>query len=297
MNKIKYWLLATAMVFVFGACSEDDEPNPDITVINMDNGEQNDFDKYLEKTFVDTYNINFVYKWQDIESDMEYALVPATYENSIKMANLIKYLCLDAYEEVAPEGFLKKYFPKMFMMIGSAGWHNNGTYTLGTAEGGLKITLYLINELDVTNVQVLYAHYFRTIFHEFSHILHQTKDYTTDFDKISAIDYVGDSWSDAWKEKQPERWSKGFISDYSSKETNEDFVELIAHYITYTPEEWEAMLVTAGDSGRPILEQKITIVKSYMKDVWKIDMDALRAAIQTRAEKLGEQDLDNISIN
>jgi substrate import-associated zinc metallohydrolase lipoprotein len=299
MNKIKYWLLASVMVFVLGACSEDDEPNPDISVINMGNGEQNDFDKYLEKTFVDTYNINFVYKWEDVESDMQYALIPAKIENSIKMANLIKYLCLDSYEEVAPEGFLKKYFPKMFMMVGSAGWRNNGTYVLGTAEGGLKITLYLINELDVTNVEVLYSHYFRTIFHEFSHILHQTKDYTTDFDKISAVDYVGGSWNEAWGAldvQNENAQKKGFISAYSSKETNEDFVELIAHYITYTPESWEAMLVDSGE-GRPILEQKIAIVKSYMKDVWNIDMDALRAAIKTRADKLAEQDLDNITIN
>jgi len=294
MNKIKYWLLASAMVFVLGACDEDDEPNPDFSVINMGNGEQNDFDKYLEKTFVDTYNIDFVYKWEDIESDMQYALVPAKIENSIKMANLIKYLCLDAYEEVAPEGFLKKYFPKMFMMIGSAGYRNNGTYVLGTAEGGLKITLYKINELDVTNVPNLYSHYFRTIFHEFSHILHQTKDYTTDFDKISAVDYVGGSWNDAWEGKSSAE--KGFISDYSSKEVNEDFVELIAHYITNTPESWEAMLVASG-VGRPILEQKMTIVKSYMKDVWTIDMDDLREAIDSRANKIDEQDLDNITIN
>lgn len=295
MNKIKYWLLASVMVFVLGACDEDDEPNPDVSVINMGNGEQNDFDKYLEKTFVDPYNINFAYKWEDIEGDMDYALVPASYENSIKMANLIKYLCLDAYEEVAPEGFLKKYFPKMFMMVGSAGWHNNGTYTLGTAEGGLKITLYLINDLDVTDVQTLYSHYFRTIFHEFSHILHQTKDYTTDFDKISASDYVGGAWSDAWSATNPSA-AKGFVSDYSSKEVNEDFVELIAHYLTNTPESWEEILVESGE-GRPILEQKITIVKSYFKDSWSIDLDDLREAIDSRAKNLDEQNLDNITIN
>lgn len=299
MTKIKYWLLATAIVFVFGACSEDDEPNPDVSVINMGTGEQNDFDKYLEKTFVEPYNIDFVYKWQDIEGDMDYALVPASYENSIKMANLIKYLCLDAYEEVAPEGFLKKYFPKMFMMVGSAGFKNNGEYTLGTAEGGLKITLYLINDLDVTDVERLYSHYFRTIFHEFSHILHQTKDYTTDFDKISATDYISGSWSQAWRgtAKQTERWSKGFISDYASSEVNEDFVELIAHYITYTDASWEAMLVAAGDTGRSIIEQKMAIIKSYFKEVWEIDLDKLREAIDSRAKKLDEQDLDNITIN
>ncbi|MFA9370663.1 MAG: putative zinc-binding metallopeptidase [Labilibaculum antarcticum] len=299
MNKIKYWLLASVMVFVLSACDEDYEPNPDISVINMGTGEQNDFDKYLEKTYVDTYNINFVYKWADIESDMQYALVPAKIENSIKMANLIKYLCLDAYEEVAPDGFLKKYFPKMFMMVGSPGWNNNGTYMLGTAEGGLKITLYKINDLDVTNVPNLYSHYFRTIFHEFSHILHQTKDYTTDFDKISATDYVGGAWSDAWGSADVQNENaqkKGFISAYSSKEVNEDFVELIAHYITNTPESWEAMLVASGE-GRPILEQKMTIIKSYMKDVWEIDMGDLREAIDTRANNLDEQDLDNITIN
>ncbi|WP_321319795.1 putative zinc-binding metallopeptidase [Labilibaculum sp.] len=294
MNKIKYWLFVMVMVFVLSACSEDDEPNPDESVISVEAAEKNDFDRYLEKTFVDTYNISFQYKLQDIESDMNYALVPASYENSIKMANLIKYLCLDAYEEVAPEGFLKKYFPKMFMMVGSAGWHNNGTYTLGTAEGGLKITLYLINDLDVTDVQTLYSHYFRTIFHEFSHILHQTKDYTTDFDKISVTDYVGDSWNDAWDGQSS--LARGFISDYSSKEANEDFVELIAHYITNTPESWDAKIESAGDTGKAILAQKMAIIKSYLKEVWSIDIDALRNAIQTRAEKLGEQDLDNITI-
>lgn len=295
MNKIKYWLLATVIALVFGACSEDDEPNPDMSVINMNTGEQNEFDKYLEKTFVDTYNINFAYKWADIEGDMDYALVPASYENSIKMANLIKYLVLDPYEEVAPDGFLEKYFPKMFMMVGSAGWHNNGTYTLGTAEGGLKITLFLINDLDVTDVQTLYSHYFRTIFHEFSHILHQTKDYTTDFDKISTTDYVGGAWSSSWSDTNPSA-AKGFVSDYSSKEVNEDFVESIAHYLTNTPESWEEKLVASGE-GRPILEQKLTIIKSYFKDSWDINLDDLREAINFRAEKLDELDLDNITIN
>ena len=153
----------------------------------------------------------------------------------------------------------------------------------------------MINSLDVTNVDNLYRFYFRTIFHEFSHILHQTKDYTTDFDKISAVDYVGGSWNDAWGDG--ESAAKGFISDYSSKEVNEDFVELIAHYITNTPESWEIKIAAAGDTGRPIIEQKMTIVKSYMKDVWDIDMDELREAIDSRAKKLDEQDLDDITIN
>ncbi|WP_282126064.1 zinc-binding metallopeptidase [Marinifilum flexuosum] len=294
MDRLKYLLMLVIMVFVLGACSDDDDPNTNISVISLEKGEKNDFDKYLENIFTEPYNIQFLYKWEDIESDMNYQLVPATYENSIKMANLVKYLCLDSYEEVAPDGFLEKYFPKMFMMVGSAAYRNNGTMVLGTAEGGLKITLYNINNLDVTNIDMLYRMYFRTIFHEFSHILHQTKDYSTDFDKISSAKYVGGSWNDAWNGKSS--LEAGFISDYASKEANEDFVELIAHYITNTEASWLAKMNSAGASGKPILTQKITIVKSYMKEVWSIDMDDLREAIQTRAAKLDEQDLDNITI-
>lgn len=286
-------MIAIIMVAV-GACTEEDGPNPDVSVITVESKTQNAFDKYLDEIYRKPYNIRFMYKMEDIESDMDYQLVPALYENSITMANLVKYLCLDAYEEVAPDGFLEKYFPKMIMMVGSPAYRNNGTMVLGTAEGGLKITLYNINNLDVTNAAALYEYYFRTIFHEFSHILHQTKDYSTDFDKISATDYVGGSWDDAWASGAS--LEAGFISDYSSKETDEDFVELIAHYITNTEESWAVKMEAAGENGSAIIGEKMAIVKAYLKQVWDIDIDELRASIQMRGSKLGEQDLDKITI-
>lgn len=183
------------------------------------------------------------------------------------------------------------------MFVGSPAYNSNGTMVLGTAEGGLKITLYNLNNLNTTDINLLNRFYFRTIYHEFSHILHQTTDYTVEFDKISAADYKSDSWNSAWG------WWKaalrnGFISEYASKEPNEDFVELIAHYVTNSDESWENLLKIAdGDGkyeGRKILEQKIEIVKSYLSSVWHIDIDALRKEIQDRAAKLKEQDFDNI---
>ena len=77
---------------------------------------------------------------------------------------------------------------------------------------------------------------------------------------------------------------RGFISDYSSKEANEDFVELIAHYITNSEEAWNAKLENAGEEGKDILDQKMAIVTSYLKQSWDLDIDELRDAIQTRAE-------------
>ncbi len=294
IKNISKWFFVAAMCITVTACSEEDTPDTNTTVITVDKGNENAFDKYLNKIFVEPYNISVKYKMEDIETDMNYQLVPAQYENSVKMANLVKYLCLDSYDEVAPDGFLKAYFPKMIMMVGSPAYRNNGTMLLGTAEGGLKITLYNINNLDISNINILYAYYFRTIFHEFSHILHQTIDYTTDFDKISATDYVGGSWNDAWG--SGESLKAGFISDYSSKEADEDFVELIAHYITNTEDSWNNILELAGESGKETIQQKMSIISYYLLEDWDIDIDKLREAIQTRAAVLYEQDFDNITI-
>ncbi len=294
IKKYTNWILFISALVFLVACEKEEEPDTSKTVITVEQDHINDFDKYLNEIYTKPYNISFLYKMEDIESDMNYALVPAVYENSIKMANLVKYLCLDSYEEVAPDWFLERYFPKMLMMVGSAAYRNNGTMVLGTAEGGLKITLYDINNLDVTDVERLYERYFRTIFHEFSHILHQTIDYTRDFDKISATDYVGGSWNDAWG--AGESLQAGFISDYSSKEANEDFVEIIAHYITYSPERWAETLNNAGEVGAGRINQKFIIIRNYLQDSWNIDIDALRDAIARRAANLDQQDLDNITI-
>lgn len=294
MNKLTYLLIALFVITCLPAC-DDDDPNTSVSVIDFGDEKKNEFDKYLEHIFVNPYNIEYIYKYVDIESDYNYELVPAKYDNAVKMANLIKYLCLDAYAEVAPDDFLKLYFPKMFMLIGSPAYNNAGTMVLGTAEGGLKITLYNMNNLDVSNVERLFEMYFHTIFHEFSHILHQTKDYTTDFDKICVTDYVGDSWNGAWNDKSS--LEAGFISDYSSKEPNEDFVELISHYVTYTEDQWNAKMVQAGDVGSARLNQKMDIIRTYLQESWDIDIDALRTAIMERAAKLDEYDLDNIKID
>lgn len=231
---------------------------------------------------------------------MNYTLVPAEYKKSIQMANIVKYLCLDPFSKAAPDGFLQQYFPKMLLLVGSNAHKNNGNIVLGTAEGGLKITLYGINTLNTKNIEQLNHYYFRTIYHEFAHILHQTKDYSTDYKVISSKEYVGDSWDQVWKGGLTEALRAGFISQYSSKEVNEDFVELFSHYVTNTDKQWETKMETAGGKdgtefpGRAILTQKTNILKDYMMNTWGIDMDKLRVEIEERANKISEQDFDSL---
>ena len=113
----------------------------------MDSYEKNAFDRWLDANYVHPYNIEFKYRYENNETDLNYYSVPASYENSIVMAHLVKYLCIDSYDEVAGVTFTRTYFPKEFFLMGEWEYKNNGVFTLGTAEGGKKILLMGLNYL------------------------------------------------------------------------------------------------------------------------------------------------------
>ena len=278
------------MAFAFIACEE--KPlDPNSQVIDSDT-EQNDFDKWLVSNYVEAYNIDFKYRMEMNESQMSYWLVPAEYNKSIVMAKLVRHLCLEAYDEITgSRDFIKEHFPKMIHLIGSAAYKNNGTMILGEAEGGLKITLYMINNL-MLDPDYLNYYYFKTMHHEFAHILHQKKPYSTDFNLISGSDYVTDAWSDTWS-GDADAQKNGFISEYASKEANEDFVELIAVYVTSTAAEWNSVIKNAGD-GAAIINAKFDIVYNYMLNTWGINLDDLREVVQRRQSEIGTLDLETL---
>ena len=224
---------------------------------------------------------------EDIESDMDYTLVPAEMKKSVQLAKLIKHLCIEAYDELAGPDYIRNYFPKVIHIIGSFAFRNNGTFELGTAEGGMKITLYGANYIDPTNINLLNEWYFKTIHHEFTHIFTQTKEYTSDFQLISGTSYVGDAWNDYWS-SDADAQKAGFVSQYASKEANEDFAENVCIYLTQSSKQWDAML-----TGAEIIKQKFEVVYNYMKDSWNIDLNQLRDIVQRRSSEIDKLDLEN----
>jgi len=286
---IKYLSVMLAAILLVSCGEEKLDPNSQVIDSSV---EQNEFDEWLFDNYVTPYNIEFIYRMEYIESDMNYYLVPAIYEKSVQIAKLMIHLCLQAYDDVTgSKDFIKTYFPKMIHIIGSAAYRNNGTMVLGTAEGGLKITLYMINSLQL-DPEYLNHYYFHTMHHEFAHILHQTKPYSSDFDMISGTGYVKDSWNSTYSDE--EALQHGFITPYASSEPNEDFVELLSTYITNTPKFWSDMLKTAGKDGSAIIEQKFDIVYNYMKNTWGIDLNDLRDVILKRQGEIDQLDLDNL---
>lgn len=291
MTKYMKYLSAILAVILLSSCAKEElDSNSQIIDSSV---KQNKFDEWLSENYVLPYNIEFIYRMEYIESDMNYYLVPAEYDKSVQIAKLMIHLCLEAYDEVTgSKDFIKTYFPKMIHVIGSPAYRNNGTMVLGTAEGGLKITLYMINSLQL-KPDYLNEYYFHTMHHEFAHILHQTKPYTADFEMISGSDYVKDTWNDTYKSDK-EAWKAGFITPYGASEANEDFVELLSTYITNTPEFWSDMMKTAGKEGSAIISQKFDIVYNYMKNTWNIDLDNLRDIILKRQGEIDQLDLDTI---
>lgn len=291
MMKYMKYLSVMLVAFLLISCSEEKlDPNSQIFDSSV---EQNEFDEWLVENYITPYNIEFKYRMEYIESDMNYYLVPAEYDKSIQIAKLMIHLCLQAYDDVTgSKEFIKTYFPKMIHIIGSPAYRNNGTMVLGTAEGGLKITLYMINSLQL-DPEYLNEYYFHTMHHEFAHILHQTKPYSSDFEMISGSQYVKDTWNSTFKSDE-EAQQKGFITPYASSEANEDFVELLSTYITNTPKFWSDMLKTAGKEGSAIISQKFDIVYNYMKNTWGIDLDELQAVILKRQAEIDQLDLDTL---
>ncbi|MDE7420759.1 MAG: putative zinc-binding metallopeptidase [Muribaculaceae bacterium] len=242
MKSLKYIFAAIAAPLLVACSSDDLGPSifPDVNDEPDSESYTYKFDKWLNKNFRDIYNVDFKYLMEDVEADMEYNLVPASYENARDLALLTKYLWYDSYKELAGEDFIKSYGPRILHLVGSPAYNpNSGTETLGLAEGGLKVTLFKVNEMDLDDINMLNEYYFRTMHHEFGHILHQTKSYPTDFNLLSTGRYDDSSW----QSKQPGYVaSLGFITPYASSQAREDFAETIANYLTRTPEQMDLIL-------------------------------------------------------
>lgn len=283
----------TATLITLTSCSED--ALDDTTVVKDSTRPKTAFDLWLHKNYVETYNINLKYRLEDMETDFTYTLAPADLSNSIKLAHIVLHTWLQAYDEVAGMDFTRQLAPKVFQFVGSPAFETDNRYMMGQAEGGMKITLFDVNELKITR-SFLNNSYFQSIHHEFTHILTQTKDYDTDYQKISEGLYEPASWYASGK-TESYALQRGFISTYAMKEYNEDFAETMAFYLVYTPAEWQQKMTTAGADGAAIISQKLQMIRSYMQTTWNIDIDDLRTVIQRRMDEIidGSIDLDELT--
>jgi substrate import-associated zinc metallohydrolase lipoprotein len=291
MKRIKiFFLLLTVAVFAACATKEDDLSGvQDIPGLGGDTWVPGSLDAWLHDTMTVPYNIEVKYKWDQFEFDVTKTLVPPKEEVVIPAIRAIKKVWIDNYIREAGAIFFKKYCPKFFILSGSASWNDNGTITLGTAEGGRKVVMYLLNDFrtkempgykksDTGNVKQI----FHVIEHEFGHILHQTVMYPVEFKKICAGYYTG-NWNNI---ADSEARKDGFVTAYAMSNENEDFVEMIAMMLIEGKAGFDRIVnsIPEGSSvngssqaqAKERLRKKEAMVVSYFKTAHKVDFYSLQ---------------------
>ena len=279
MKYIIILLLVLAAGF-FSACSKDDDPDTPLPGLGGETWTKSATDEWLYQNYVVPYNIEVKYRFDRYEVALNRVLAPAREDKVIPVMETIRKTWIAPYEQEAGADFIKKLSPKQFVLVGSAEYNSNGTITLGTAEGGRKVVLYVVNDFD-PKLESEVKQMLHTIHHEFAHILTQTVKYPEDFKRVTT-DYTA-SWNDF---SLADARSRGYISEYARSSPDEDFVEMVSIMLIEGKEGFDAIVNSAPASAQPLLRQKEQYVVRYFKEAWNIDLYSLQAKSEAAIKAL-----------
>jgi substrate import-associated zinc metallohydrolase lipoprotein len=266
-------IAGVVLSLLFAACREEDE---DLNVFfPEENTPKTDIDVWIDENYTTPYNIAVNYKWNPFELPTNKTLVPVKEDKVIPVMDVIKKIWIDPYVLKAGEVFVKQHAPKEFVLVGSAEYNSDGTVVLGEAESGRKVTLFVINNFDKTNVPAV-KQMLHTIHHEFAHILHQTILYPREFKQVTPSGYTA-SW---YNTADADALALGFITPYARAAFDEDFVEMISTMLVEGHDGYEAIVASTTAQGQALLRTKEAFVVSYFKASWNIDFYTLQAATE-----------------
>jgi substrate import-associated zinc metallohydrolase lipoprotein len=238
---------------------------------------------WIRDTFVIPHNIEVLYRWEDMETDMSHNLVPPTYSRVQRFLQMVKLCFIDTYVDLVGKDVINPVFPKQLLLLGTKAFSSDGTAVSGTADAGKKIILYGVDDYySRYKSRDTIQQYVHVMHHEFTHILNQQKAYQLAFKKITPASYTV-SW---FNESESSALGAGFVTPYAMAEPDEDFAETFSIYVDHSEAEWNSLLSRAPASGRALIQKKLEVIRTYMEESWHIDMDALRALIQAAIHKV-----------
>ncbi|MDC1162454.1 putative zinc-binding metallopeptidase [Tenacibaculum sp.] len=208
----------------------------------------NTTDTWLRQNFTTPYNIEVSYKWDEGRVDLNRFLHPPILENVIPVMKVVKTIWLDTYGKVGGADFVKKIAPRELVIIGGFNLNEDGTRTLGFAEGGKNIVLFeadLVNLTDKASV----TNFVKTIQHEYAHILNQTVRFDEEaYKQITPADYTAQWFNPANRQQRFDNANElGFITDYARLNHSEDFAEMVETLLSNSATEYNAILTNIKD--------------------------------------------------
>lgn len=272
---MKHCILYFSLFIAIFSCKKEDAITD--SGIEIPAGPQTELDQWIDATFRVPYNVRVDYRWNNTVSDAGHITVPPREELIQPFLKAVLKIWLTPYIRVAEtkEDFMKDYICRELVLVGSGSYNSGGSVTLGLAASGYRITLYTVNQFDLANGSVSRAalkEFFHTMHHEFGHVLNQRKPYDTKFQQITG-NYSAD-WTMLSNAQAREL---GFISAYARSADMEDFVEVLAFYITNTESEWQTLMNAIKDAqGREYIRLKLQSVGSYMKNTYGMNIQDLR---------------------
>lgn len=277
--KRQFLLLLLAAV-ISGSCSDDGAlPTDPIIGLGGDDWAQTELDEYLYEHFTLPYNIEVKYKWDPYEVNFNKNLVPPDENRVIPVMETVKAIWMDPYEQMGGSDFLQRFHLMKYVLVGSAEYQSNGTIILGTAEGGNKIVLFVVNDfLQSDRPEVIRM--MHTIHHEFAHILHQTIDYPQEWRGLSTPWYTA-TWFNSTNQQAN---AQGLITAYAKAAEREDFVETIAYLLVEGQDAFDA--VVANNPGvASVFRRKEELVVGYYEKLG-VDFRALQTRVKAAIDQI-----------
>lgn len=275
------------------ACSEEEDLDVDVTQLTGDTWTKGPLDTWLYDNMVVPYNIEVKYRFDRYELSLGKNVTPPSESKVMPVVETIKKTWITPYDQVAGPAFIRRLSPKQFVLVGSPEYNTNGTIVLGTAEGGRKIILFKINDFATDNKPEV-KQMLHTIHHEFGHILHQNIMYPQEYKRITPS-YTA-SWNDF---SLADANSRGFITEYSRSNPDDDFVEMISIMLIegrtnfnnmvnglVLPDPNDPTKRVPNTAAQAALRQKEQIIVRYFKESWNIDFYTLQLNAQAAINAL-----------
>ena len=292
-------IFVLALVISLASCKKEDVDISQLRNLGGDTVAATAIDKWINDTLTTPFNISAKYRWDQFELELNKTLTPPDESKIIPVLSSVKKVWIDTYIAEAGANFMKMLIPKFFILVGSASWNTDGTITLGTAEGGRRITLYVLNDFRIKGMpgyklsdSVNIKQMFHTIEHEFGHILHQTVLYPPAF-KTIGVGFYTTNWNNV---SDAEAHAEGFVTPYAMSGPDEDFVEMIAMMLTEGRAGFDKIVNSIPPGITPDgvtqamaqsrLRQKESFVVNYFKDVWNINFYSLQTRVRTQVLSL-----------
>jgi substrate import-associated zinc metallohydrolase lipoprotein len=268
--------LCALLLVSTGSCKKSETLDVDMSRYVTDQHETSALDEWITANLTNPYNIQLVYRFDRNLMDVAKDVSPVKLDKVKPTSEAIINIFLKTYEKVAGPAFIKSYTPKQFVLYGSPSYNSNGSVTLGSADGGRRVVLYELNDLDFTSAAQV-SRKLRTIHHEFTHILNQMIAIPPEFQAVTKSDYFAD-WTNSANTADTAK-KLGYVSRYARSSYTEDFAEMVAYLLIEGQLWFDAYARSAGTTGEPRLKKKEAQVVDYFKQYFNINFRQLQFEI------------------